>query len=132
MARFVSPCSLTTTSPPWTPIRKDGTTPNCSKKPACSRPIVAKMASITRKIRLSLMASRPIPQRNETVTLVTINFTAVIGDRLRDIEKELADQRFCADWTKLLREPCGIVDIEKDQDLLLDHRAVISADRQVK
>ena len=56
----------------------------------------------------------------------------MIGDRLRDIEKELADQRFCADWTKLLREPCGIVDIDKGQDLLLDHRAVISADRQLK
>src|SRR4029077_4405198 len=68
----------------------------------------------------------PIPQRNETVTLVKINFTAMIGDRLRNREKELADQRLCADGPKLLREPCGIVDIEKDQDLLLDHWAVIS------
>ena len=74
----------------------------------------------------------PIPQRNEAVTLLKINFTAMIGDWLRDIEKELADQRFCADWTQLLREPCGIVDIEKGQDLLFDHWAVISADRQVK
>ena len=34
----------------------------------------------------------PIPQRDQPVALVEIDFAAVVGDRLGDVEEELADQ----------------------------------------
>lgn len=74
----------------------------------------------------------PIPQRDETVAFVEINFAAVIGDRLRDIEEELADQGFRVDCAQPLGEPSGVVDIEKQQDLFLDHGTMVGADRQMK
>ena len=35
----------------------------------------------------------PIPQRDQTVALIEVDFSAVVGDRLGDVEEELADQR---------------------------------------
>ena len=56
----------------------------------------------------------------------------MIGDRFRDVEEELADEGFCLNRAQPLGEPRGVVDIQKDQHLLLDHRPVIRADGQVK
>src|ERR1700730_14182417 len=56
----------------------------------------------------------------------------MVGNRLGDVEEELADQGFCLNRAQPLGEPRGIVDIQKYQDLLLDHRAVIGAHGQVK
>jgi len=43
----------------------------------------------------------------------------VIGDRLGNVEKKFADQRFCSNCTQLLGKRCRIVDIEEDEDFLL-------------
>src|SRR5260370_767387 len=74
----------------------------------------------------------PSPQRNQAVAFVKIDLAAVIGNRLGNIEEKFADQGFCANRTQLLGKRRRIVDVEKDEDLFLQHWSVIGAEREVE
>ena len=70
----------------------------------------------------------PIPQRDQTVALIEINFAAPVGDRLGDVKQELADQGFGLNRTQPLGQARRIVDVEKYQHLLLHHGTIVGAD----
>jgi len=74
----------------------------------------------------------PVPQRDQAVAFIEIDLATIVGNRLGDVEEELADKGFYLNGTKPFGEPGRVVDIKKQQDFLFDDRAVIGADHQVK